>query len=88
MTDVQLDLLKERLKSLDKNSRDYKVLLASILRIEFTNEFDSMLSNGGYVISQDLSDFCLKYKKYGSENYIRAIIVPMILENYGASAIK
>lgn len=89
MTDLeQLDLLKSRLSKLDKNSRDYKTLLASIIRIECTNEFDSSLSKGGYLTSKDLSDFCSERKEYGSENYIRAIIVPMVLENYGPEAIK
>ena len=76
-------LTKEELENYDKNSHEYKVALQNMFRINFTDEFDERLSNGGKITNKEISDFCAKFKEYKSENYIRAIIVPMILENYG-----
>lgn len=84
-----LDNLKLRLSSIkDKNSKEYKVLKESIIRTLATEEWDIQLSAGGYVVQDDLTNFSKTYSEYGSENYIRGIIVPMILENYGHKAIK
>lgn len=80
------DEVQKDLESLgiDKNSREYKVAFANLVKSNFVEEWYEVFEKSGTISNKDLSAFCEKHKEYGfSENYIRAILVPMILEDFG-----
>lgn len=71
------------LSTIDKNSREYKNAVRNMIKSDCYEKFSDHLENGGKLTNKELSDFCQEYKEYGSENWIRAIIVPMLLDNFG-----
>lgn len=75
---MELDLTK-----INKTSKEYKTAVRNMIKSDCFERYSDGLENGWKISNKEISSFCAEYKEYGSENYIRAIIVPMLLENFG-----